>query len=505
MTYRHESYWVDSVEGRRYPAASGVVSVDVVVVGGGIVGLTAGLLLKRAGKKVAIIEANKIAHGVSGYTTAKVSAGHGLIYSQITKTLGAEAARIYGESNQAAIGRISSLIDELGVDCDFEPTDNYVYSESPDQVDSLKQEAEAARNAGLPATFTTESTLPFPVAGAVKWTEQAQFHPRKYFVALAEAIDGDGSFVFEHTAATSLKEDSPCVVGTPDATISADQVILATHYPTFDRGLFFAKVAPYRAYVVTAKIDSDKAPHGMWITSTSPTRSVRTTPYEDGRLLIITGEGHKVGQEAEPEKRYAALEEWTRSRFDIRSLEYRWSTQDNQSVDHVPYVGRLTRSSENVFTATGFAGWGMTNGTMSAMLLSDLVQGIDNPWMGLYDSNRFNPAAAAKEFVKENVNVAYRFFSDRLRGLSRSVDDIPRGEGDVVTVGPKSVAVYKDDNGDVRALSARCTHLGCIVQWNGAEKSWDCPCHGSRFTTSGEILQGPATRRLDDIDLTDQE
>ncbi|MDQ4145262.1 MAG: FAD-dependent oxidoreductase [Actinomycetota bacterium] len=505
MTYRHESYWVDSVEGPEYPAAAGVVSVDVAVIGGGITGLTAALLLKRAGKSVAVIEANRIAHGVSGYTTAKISAGHGLIYSQITKEMGAEAARIYAESNQAAIGKISSLVEELGIDCDFEPTDNYVYSESPDQIETLQQEAEAARATGLPASFTTESTLPFPVAGAVKWTDQAQFHPRKYFVALAEAIDGDGSFVFEHTAATKLEEGEPCVVGTPDATISADKVVVATHFPTFDRGLFFAKVHPYRAYVVTAKIAEEQAPQGMWITSTSPTRSVRTTPYEDGRLLIITGEGHKVGQEPDPGRRYAALEEWTRSRFDIKSFEFRWSTQDNKSVDHVPYVGQLTRGSEHVFTATGFAGWGMTNGTMSGMLLTDLVRGVENPWAGLYDSNRLNPSASAKEFIKENTNVAIRFFTDRIRSLSKNVADIPEGQGNVVAVGPKSVAVYKDEGGNVHALSARCTHLGCIVQWNGAEKSWDCPCHGSRFTTEGEVLQGPATKPLGSIDLTTEE
>jgi glycine/D-amino acid oxidase-like deaminating enzyme/nitrite reductase/ring-hydroxylating ferredoxin subunit len=502
MSYKHESYWVDSVEGRRFPPAEGVLSFDVLVVGGGITGLTTALLLKRTGMRVGLIEANRIAHGVSGYTTAKVSAGHGLMYSQITKSLGADAARTYGESNQAALGLISSLIDDLGVNCDWEETDNYIYSESPDQISSLKEEAEAAAGVGMPATFTTDNALPFPIAGAVRWTEQAQFHPRKYFVALADAIDGDGSAVFESTAATDLKEGTPCIVGTSDASISADKVILATHFPTFDRGLFFAKVHPYRAYVVTAKIAEDKAPDGMWITSDSPTRSVRTTPFEDGRLLIVTGEGHKTGQEPDTEKRYGALEEWARSRFDIESFEYRWSTQDNQSLDHVPYVGRLTRGSEHVFTATGFAGWGMTNGTMSAMLLADLVRGIDNPWSGLYASNRLNPSASAKEFVQENANVAMRFFADRLRAMSRSVGDIPPGEGNVVTSGTKSVAVHKDDAGNVHALSARCTHLGCIVAWNRAEKSWDCPCHGSRFNTDGDVLQGPATRPLDRVDLS---
>ena len=502
MTYRHESFWIDSIEGNRYPRAGGLLSVDVAIVGGGMVGLTAAILLKSAGKSVAVIEAGRVGAGVSGHTTAKITAGHGIIYSLISEQLGEEAARIYGQSNQAGLERIAALIAELNIDCDFERTDNYVYSESPDDIRSIEQETEAARKAGLPASFTTKSTLPFPIAGAVKLTNQAQFHPRKYFVALAEQIPGDGSFVFENSRVLDLKEGQPCVVSTEEATISADKVILSTHFPTFDRGLFFAKVHPMRAYVVTAKIAADKAPDGMWISSSPPTRSVRTTPYEDGRLLIVTGEGHKVGQEPNPEGRYEALEEWAQSRFDIESLEYRWSTQDNVSVDHVPYIGRLTHGSEHAFTATGFAGWGMTNGTVAAILMSDLVLGVPNEWADLYDAKRLNPSAAAKEFIKENTNVAMRFFTDRLKSLATSIETIEPGEGDVVTVGPKSVAVHKDESGNLLALSARCTHLGCIVQWNGAEKSWDCPCHGSRFTTSGEVLQGPATKPLGPIDLT---
>jgi glycine/D-amino acid oxidase-like deaminating enzyme/nitrite reductase/ring-hydroxylating ferredoxin subunit len=502
MTYRHESYWIDSAEGDRYPTATGVLSVDVAIVGGGIAGLTAAVLLKRAGKSVAVLDAGRIAAGVTGHTTAKITAGHGLIYSQISNQLGPEAARIYGQSNQAGVEKIASLITESGIDCDFERTDNYVFTESLDEVDALERETQAALDAGLPASFTKESSLPFPIAGAVKLTDQAQFHPRKYFVALAQQIPGNGSHIFENSRVLDLKEGEPCVVSTDQATISADKVILATHFPIFDRGLFFAKVHPVRAYVVTAKLSPDKAPDGMWISASPPTRSVRTTPYERGRLLIITGEGHKVGQEPNPEARYEALEDWAQERFEVESLEYRWSTQDNVSVDHVPYIGRLTHGSEHVFTATGFGGWGMTNGTVAAMLMSDLVLGVPNEWADLYDAKRLNPSAAAKEFVKENTNVAMRFFTDRLKSLTKSVEAIEPGGGDVVTAGPKSVAVHKDESGNLRALSARCTHLGCIVQWNGAEKSWDCPCHGSRFSNSGDVLQGPATKPLTPIDLT---
>ena len=502
MTYKHESFWIDTVKRTDYPKAEGVVSVDVAIVGGGITGLTAALLLKRAGKSVAVIDAGRVAASVTGHTTAKISSGHGLIYSQISKTLGEQAAAIYAQSNQAAVEKIASLALEMDIDCDLEPTNNYVFSESAQDLNKLKEEAAAAKKAGLRASFTTETELPFPIVGAVEHRNQAQFHPRKYLLPIADAVAGEGCFIFENSRVHKLKDDDPCVLSTEVATITAQKVILATHFPVFDRGLFFAKVHAHRAYVVAAKVPAGKAPTGMWINSGEPTRSVRSAPFGNGRLLIVTGEGHKTGQESNTEGRYATLEEWTTSRFGVESFDYRWSTQDNVSIDHVPYIGRLTRGSENVFTATGFAGWGMTNGTLAGMLLTDLVQNQPNPWHDLYDATRLNPGLSAKEFMKENVNVAYRFFADRLRSLAKSVDEIPPDEGDVVRVGTKSVAVAKDAGGNVSALSARCTHLGCIVQWNGAEKTWDCPCHGSRFEKSGEVIQGPATRPLKEVDLT---
>ena len=505
MTYRHKSYWIDTVEGSGFPQATGSIGVDVAIVGGGIVGLTAALLLKRVGVSVAVIDAGRVASSVTGHTTAKVTAGHGLIYSQLTKELGESAAATYAQSNQAAVEKIATIAKELDIDCDLEPTDNYVFGESADEVDTLKQEAEAASKAGLKASFTTDNELPFPIVGAVRHMNQAQFHPRKYLEPIASFIDGDGSFVFENSRVMELKEGDPCTLGTPEASISADKVILATHFPAFDRGLFFAKVHPYRAYVVAARVDESDAPAGMWINAGSPSRSVRSAPYGDGRLLIVTGEGHKTGQDSDTEERYAALEQWTRERFGVESFDYRWSTQDNVSVDHVPYVGRLRRGSENVFTATGFAGWGMTNGTMSAMLLTDLVRDIPNQWHDLYDSNRLNPGASAKKFVEENVEVAYRFFSDRIKAISKSIDDVPPGEGGVIGVGAKQVAVRKGVGGEVKALSAVCTHLGCIVQWNRAEKTWDCPCHGSRFDDGGGVIQGPASKPLRPVDLTERD
>ena len=503
MTYRHKSFWIDTADAPDYPAAAGTISVDVAVVGAGIVGLTAAWLLKNAGKTVAVLDARRVAASVTGHTTAKVTSGHGLIYSQLTKRLGQEAATIYAQSNQAAVEKIVSIASDLGIDCDLEQNNNYVFGESDDEVEKLREEAAAARGAGLDAEFTFENTLPFPIVGAVKHADQYQFHPRKYLDPIARAIQGDGSHVFENSRVTELKEEDSCLLVTPDASIQANKVILATHFPAFDRGLFFAKVHAYRSYVVAAAIPKEDAPAGMWINASSPSRSVRTAPYRGRRLLIVTGEGHKTGQETDTEKRYAALEDWTRERFGVDSFDYRWSTQDNISIDHVPYIGRLTRGSENVFTATGFAGWGMTNGTVAAMLLTDLVQDVPNPWHDLYDANRLNPGASAQKFLKENLDAGVRFVSDRLKSIANSVEKIPPGEAGVVAVGAKSVAVRKDETGDVHALSATCTHLGCIVQWNRAEKTWDCPCHGSRFDSSGEVIQGPAAKPLRPVDIDD--
>lgn len=474
-----------------------MITADVLVVGAGITGITAATLLKEAGRSVVLVDAGAVAGGVTGFTTAKVTAGHGVIYSKIEKEHGEEAARLYGQSQQAAIARIAELVAERKIDCDLERTDNFVFTESPDEVETLRQETDAAVRAGLPATFVTEAEeLPFNIAGAVKLPDQAQFHPRKYLLPLVDSIPGDGSFVFENSPVLEIKEAEPCVARTPDATISANRVVLATHFPSLDRGFFFAKVHPERAYVVAALMDKDEAPRGMWINASPPTRSVRTTPADGQRLLIVTGEGHKVGQEPNPEARYERLEDFVRSRFGIEQMDYRWSTQDNVSVDHVPYVGRLPRS-QNIFTATGFAGWGMTNGTVSGILLADLVLGRRNPWLALYDATRVNPRAAIKDFLKENVNVATRFVGDRVRSVTKSSSEIAPGSGDVVRVNLRPVAVYRDESGDTHALSARCTHMGCIVQWNGAEKSWDCPCHGSRFDTDGNVIQGPATRPLE--------
>jgi glycine/D-amino acid oxidase-like deaminating enzyme/nitrite reductase/ring-hydroxylating ferredoxin subunit len=494
------SFWLESTPDTNYPPLEGGISVDVAVIGAGIAGLTAATLLKRAGKTVAVVEAKRIVRGASGYTTAKVTSGHGVIYSELTKTFGAEGARVYAEANQAAVERVAQFVED-GIDCDFERKANYAYAESREEVESIEQEVEAARRCGLDASFVDDTPLPYDVAGAIRLENQAQFHPRKYLLALAAELPGDGSHVFELTRALDVEEDGLCEVSTNRGTVAARDVIVATHLPFLDRGLFFAKTYPHRSYAVAAPIEDAGAPDGMFINSGTPTRSVRTIRDGERLLLQVGGQGHKAGDEPDTPGCYAELERFLREHWpEAGPIEYRWSTQDYMSFDRVPYIGRVRRGSRHVYTATGFNKWGMSSGTLAAMILSDRILGRENDWAELFEAKRLKRAAAPK-FVRENASVGFHFVADRLtRGDKRTPDDVGRDDGAILRIGGRQRAVYRDGAGTLHVLSPVCRHLRCIVAWNAAERTWDCPCHGSRYTGDGRAIQGPTVKDLKRIE-----
>ncbi len=490
------SFWIESTPDTDYPSLPPGIRVDVAVLGGGIVGINAAHLLKKAGKSVALIEADRVGRGVTGYTTAKVTAGHGMIYTKLIKTFGVEGAQIYAQSNLNAIIQIAQIIEELGIDCDWQRQPNYVYTEDAGELRSIEEEVEAEQKAGLPSTFTTETSLPYPIAGAVRMENQAQFHPRKYLLPVAASIPDDRSHVFENTRALDVRQGSPCTITTDKGTLEATDVIMATHYPFLDRGFFFPKNRPSRSYAISATVEPNDLREGMYISSSSPTRSIRGTPHHGKTMLIIGGEGHIVGTEVDTEARYRSLGDWARERWGIEEPEYRWSAQDPSTLDGVPYIGRLNRGSEHVYVATGFGKWGLTNGTVAAMIISDHILERPNDWAPFYDSKRLN-LSSAKEFVKENVDVARHFVLDRVTKPQRSLSGLGNGEGGVFKKGLGSVAAYRDEDGVLHAHSAVCTHLKCIVEYNDAEKSFDCPCHGSRFSYDGKVIQGPAVKPLE--------
>jgi len=497
VTERNLSLWRATTPETDHPPLSGAVRVDVAVVGGGITGLTAALLLKAAGARVAVIEARRIAVGTTGNTTAKVTPLHGLIYDHLVGTFGERRARLYADANRAGVERVASLARQHEIGCDLRPADAYTYTESPRRIPELEAEVAAATALGLPATLEREVPLPWGVEGAVRLPGGLLFHSRRYCLGLAAAIAGDGSNLFEHSRVTELEYGGPCVVRTAGGRVEADHAIVATLLPFPLEGGFFAKTHPSRSYAMAVRADGP-APDGMFLSADPPSRSVRPHPSDDGALLVIEGEEHKTGQEDDTEGCYRALERWGRERLGARSVEHRWSAQDFMSADRVPYVGRASARAERLLVATGFGKWGMSNGTAAAMMLSDLVLGRENPWLELFDAGRLKLGATTAQLVKENANVARRFLADRLATLAPPPSDsLGPGEGGIVEHDGERVAAYRDEDGRLTACSPVCTHLGCLVAWNPAERSWDCPCHGSRFDALGRVLEGPAVKDLE--------
>jgi glycine/D-amino acid oxidase-like deaminating enzyme/nitrite reductase/ring-hydroxylating ferredoxin subunit len=499
------SFWIDSTPETAYPKLDGEIEVDVAVIGAGITGITTAYLLKQAGKRVALLEMKRVAGGATGYTTGKVTSGHSLIYASLERRFGEEGARKYAQANQAAIGRIRSLVVELAVDCDLETKANYAYAERADSIPFVEAEVAAAQRAGLPAAFVKDTPLPFAVAGAIRIDDQAQFHPRKYLLPLAERVAGEGSFVFEQTRVRDVRHGSPCTVEAEGGKVRAEAVVLATHLPFEDQGLLFTKAHPHRSYAVAGPVEAASAPDGMFISVDQPTRSIRTTPDQGGRLLLVGGEGHKTGQAQDTRVPYRRLEEWASERFGLDAFPYRWATHDYISVDRVPFIGPLVPWRSDVWMATGYGKWGMTNGTAAAQLITDLLLGRENTWADFFAPQRLR-SFASRSFAAENARVAKRFFADRL-GLRgpETLDALGEGEGTVVRMGGNTLAVSRSKEGALTAVSPRCTHLGCLVSWNRADQTWDCPCHGSRFLADGRLIQGPAVTDLPPRDLPPQE
>jgi glycine/D-amino acid oxidase-like deaminating enzyme/nitrite reductase/ring-hydroxylating ferredoxin subunit len=491
------SLWVaTTTDSPTLPAPGPERRFDVVVVGGGIAGLTTGRLLAAEGRAVAVVEAGPLAAGATGYTTAKITALQATAISEIASQLGVERAAAYAAANAAAVEWVADLVDRDEIDCDFERAPACTYASRPPEVEAVEAEHAAASAAGLPTRLGLVTELPYEVAAAVWLDDQAQFHPRRYCLGLAAAAARDGASFFEHTRALDVAErDGGCVVTTDRGELTADHVVVASHLPFLRVGAFFARAHPSRSYALAARVAGERV-QGMYISVGPPTRSVRSTA--DG-WTILGGEGHKVGHDEDTRRRYDALEEWARSTFSVEEIGYRWSAQDYATVDGMPYVGQLSSRHHRVWVATGFRKWGMTNGTAAALILADRIAGRDNPWANAYDSTRVQPGASITNMVRANLDVGKRLIGDRLRTWHpRPTERLAAGEGSITQLDGDTVAAYRDDTGELHAVAADCTHLGCRLTFNTTERSWDCPCHGSRFDIDGQVIQGPAVTNLAD-------
>ena len=489
------SLWLDTAERRARTPLARDVSVDVCVIGAGVTGLSAALELRRSGASVAVLEGRFVGAGASGYNTAKLSALHGLTYAQLERRHGLDAARTYAQANQHGVERAFELAAQLDIDCDLRRKPNVTYAQTAADRGRVEAEVAAAGRAGLPASLVEELDLPFEIAAAVSVADQAQFHPVAFLEGVARELERLGVTLSEGTMAVGVDAGSPCRVRTAAGhKVTAGSVVVATHLPFLDRGLYFARCHPERSYVVAAPYAGDAAGEAMYLSTESPSHSIRTHALGSGTWLLVGGESHKTGQ-ADAEERYEQLEGWMLERFGVPAT-MRWATQDQMPADGVPFIGPVDPVSANVFVATGFRKWGLAMGIAASELLAAWVEGRDHPWRALFDTRRLRLRAAAGSLLKENANVALRFVGDRL--VKRAdVDSIAPGQGRVVGQGLAQRAVHRDESGELHALSARCTHLGCIVNWNSGERTWDCPCHGSRFAAGGEVIMGPAVSPLE--------
>lgn len=492
----HEPYWLASVNRPEYPPLKEDITVDVAIIGGGLVGITTALLLKDYGLKVAVIEATKIANGTSGHTTAKVTSQHGLIYEKIIKKFGEEKARQYAEANEAAIQFISNLVKKRNIECDFSSQDSYVYTQSEDYIDKIEKEVKAASSLGIKASYETSTQLPFEIKAAVKFENQAQFHPVKYILSLVKDIPGDGSYIFESTKVVDVEEGDTCTVITSSGNkITAAHLVIASHFPCYDgRGFYFARQYAEKSYALGVKL-KDKFPGGMYVNAEDPARSLRAQKYENDEIVLVVGEHHKTGSEKETNKHYENLAKFAKETFNLQGILYRWSTQDYVTADNVPYVGHLTSKTPNIYVATGFGKWGMTNSTAAAKIISDLITKGENPWTPVYNPSRFDIVAAGAKLAAFNLEVAESLVGGKLYPAPED-EVINNGEAKIVTMEGQKVGAYRDEQGELHVVDITCTHLGCELTWNEAEKTWDCPCHGSRFNYDGENVEGPAFNPL---------
>ncbi|MGH8948794.1 MAG: FAD-dependent oxidoreductase, partial [Acidimicrobiia bacterium] len=488
---RNPSLWMATSPWSEGPVLQGDMSAQAVVVGSGITGLTAARLLTEQGVSVAVIESRRVCSGVTALTTAKVSALQSTVYSGLSATWGDEVAAAYAEANLEGLGMIRRRVSDENIECDYRAASAYTYTESTAGLEKIEAEVEAAQRAGLDVAFTTESDLPFEIAGAARLDDQAQFHPRNYCLGLMRGILAGGGAVFEHTKALDVDARSG-VVTTDRGNINAALILIASHVPFVDTGLHLSRMTASRSYAVSFPSQS-QPPAGMYISVDEPIRSVRATG--DGHV-IVGGEAHPVGRDEDTELRYEALESWSKDRFGSPGSDYRWSAHDYRSVDGLPFVGPLG-SSERVFMATGFAKWGMANGTIAAAIMVDLAMGRAGPSAEVFDSRRLALKQAAPDLVKAGAGVVKNLVTERL--LSADLPDaggLVPGTGDIVSLDGQKAAVFRDDRGELHAVSPICTHLGCQVGFNSAERTWDCPCHGSRFDVDGTVIHGPALEDL---------
>ncbi|MFW5693379.1 MAG: FAD-dependent oxidoreductase [Thermoguttaceae bacterium] len=467
---------------------------DVAVIGAGITGLTAAAHLKDAGRRVVVLEAGRVGAGTTGGSSGHLEVQPDQGFRTLLRNFGETGALQVTEARREAIGQIRAWSSNVS-GCDFVSVPAFFYAETADDVSIIEEECDAARRAGVQAALVAEVPLPFPCAAALRLEHQARVQIMPYLRLLAARVHGDGSRVHEHSRVTQPPEDgAPCTLSTAGGRVIADEVVVATHSGFFGISNIDLRVAPYQSYCLAVEV-ADKVEDALFWDTASPYHYTRVGSSASPGTLIIGGADHKTGQADEP-SHFAALEKYVVQRFRVESITHRWSAELFEPSDGLPLIGPMPLSN-HIYVASGVSGTGLTWGTAAARIIADLITGRPNETATLVSPSRWKPVAAASNFVQENLNIAKRFVLDRLTvDALDSVEEVPAGEGRLVQSKDGLLAAYRDAGGAIHIRSAVCTHAGCIVQWNGAEGTWDCPCHGGRFAPDGERLYGPPSDDL---------
>ncbi len=501
------SLWLDSdKKTNTFPALSHDIEADVCIIGAGIFGLTCAYYLSNLGFKVAVLEKDDIGEKTTGHTTAKITSQHSLFYDYLINSYGKKFASHYLEANEKAIENIKQIIDQEKIKCDFTYQNSYVYTTKKSELGRIKKEVSAVESLGFPCEFVTKVGLPFAIEGAICFKNQAQFHPLKYLDGLCKSITSHDGKIFTGTTVTNVEESMnyTYLISTNDASVKSKFVIVATHYPFINfPGMYFLKMYQSTSYIIA--VDPKKTLfNGMYINDTNPIFSFRTAKYKGKELLLIGGGDHKTGQPSCYQDTYGILQQEAKKFYPDCEVLYRWNTRDCISLDKIPYIGSYSSTMPNVFVGTGFKKWGMTLSNVAANIVVDDICEKENKYADLFRPSRLKPIKNRDEMKNMLVQSTNSLVLDKFKSANISFDEIQTDSGSIIEINHEKVGIYKSPEGKIFAVKPMCTHLGCLLSWNDVDKTWDCPCHGSRFDYQGKNLYDPAFKDLEVYDLDDK-
>ncbi|MEJ7625315.1 MAG: FAD-dependent oxidoreductase [Ferruginibacter sp.] len=496
-----ESIW-QSVTGEKINSKFPVDEIfDVAIIGAGITGISSAIQLQRAGKKCIIIEAANIAFGTSGGTTAHLNTFFDSPYNEVIENFGEENAKLLAEGGKEAIQTIKNIISSAKIECGYADRTGYVFSVEEKQDKELEKLVKSTQQVGLPMDFINDNPFPIPYLKIAAIEDQAQFHPTQYIFGLARTFIENGGLIIEDCRATGIEEEEILTINTSLGSIKSRNAIYATHIPPGVNILHFRN-PPYRSYAMALILKDGKYPQALGYDMCDPYHYYRSQVIDGQEYLIAGGEDHKTGHDENTEHCFRNLESYVRKYFDVESVAFKWSSQYYIPADGLPYIGHLPGNRENIYCATGFNGNGMILGTLSGNILSDLITNGKSKYKNLFDPARVKPVAGFVNFVKEAADVVTHFIGDKIKTEKiSSLSELAAGEAKVVKYEGHTLALYKDEQHNIHAVNSACTHIKCTVAWNNAEKSWDCPCHGSRFSFDGKVLTGPARKDLEKLDI----